>query len=316
MNAVESQNVELTLFHGRGGTISRGGSKTHVAVLGAPPGTVNGRLRVTEQGEIINEKYGLRGIALRTLEQVTGSVALATALPTHRGTDMPEWHDMMDVIAAESRRAYRKLIYETPLFYEYFREATPIDVIERMRIGSRPSARRSQSGIEDLRAIPWVFSWTQARFVLPGWYGIGSGLAKAAEQFADGPFREMFAEWYFLRSFTADAEMVLAKSDLGIAELYSKLAGDLHEEFFPIIEKEYDLTRRLILEYSDHEALLEGDTTLQRAIMLRNPYVDPMSLIQVDLLSRWRASNNEDEKLFAALLASVNGIAQGLQNTG
>jgi phosphoenolpyruvate carboxylase len=126
----------------------------------------------------------------------------------------------------------------------------------------------------------------------------------------------MFAEWYFLRSLTADTEMVLAKSDLGIAKLYSQLAGDLHDEFFPIIEKEYDLTRELILEYSDHDALLEGDVTLQRAIMLRNPYVDPMSLIQVDLLSRWRASNNEDEKLFAALLASVNGIAQGLQNTG
>ncbi len=316
VNAVQSHDIELSLFHGRGGTISRGGSKTHVAVLGAPPGTVNGRLRVTEQGEIINEKYGLRGIALRTLEQVTGSVALATALPTHRGSDMPEWHEMMDVIATESRRAYRKLIYETPQFYDYFRTATPIDVIERMRIGSRPSARRSQSGVEDLRAIPWVFSWTQARFVLPGWYGIGSGLAKAAGQFSDGPFREMFAEWYFLRSLTADAEMVLAKSDLGIAKLYSQLAGDLHDEFFPIIEKEYNLTQDLILEYSDHDSLLEGDVTLQRAIMLRNPYVDPMSLIQVDLLSRWRASNHEDEELFAALLASVNGIAQGLQNTG
>ena len=316
VNAVQSHAIELTLFHGRGGTISRGGSKTHVAVLGAPPGTVNGRLRVTEQGEIINEKYGLRGIALRTLEQVTGSVALATALPTHRGNDMPEWHEMMDVIATESRRVYRKLIYETPQFYDYFRKATPIDVIERMRIGSRPSARRSQSGIEDLRAIPWVFSWTQARFVLPGWYGIGSGLAKAAKQFGDEPFREMFAEWYFMRSLTADAEMVLAKSDLGIAKLYSQLAGDLHDEFFPIIEKEYNLTQELILEYSEHHALLEGDVTLQRAIMLRNPYVDPMSLIQVDLLSRWRASDYEDEKLFAALLASVNGIAQGLQNTG
>ena len=316
VKTVESQDIELTLFHGRGGTISRGGSKTHTAVLGAPPGTVNGRLRVTEQGEIINEKYGLRGIALRTLEQITGSVALATALPKHRGNDMPEWHEMMDVIATESRNAYRKLIYDTPQFYEYFRKATPIDLIERMRIGSRPSSRRSQSGIEDLRAIPWVFSWTQARFVLPGWFGIGSALAKAAEQFGDEEFRNMFTEWYFLRSLTADAEMVLAKADLGIAELYSKLAGDLHDEFFPIIQHEFDLTRNLILEYSDHESLLEGDVTLQRAIMLRNPYVDPMSLMQVDLLSRWRASNYEDEDLFTALLASVNGIAQALQNTG
>ena len=314
--AVESEDVELTLFHGRGGTISRGGSKTHVAVLGAPPGTVNGRLRVTEQGEIINEKYGLRGIALRTLEQVTGSVALATAMPTHRGNDMPEWHEMMDVVADASCRAYRKLVYDTPGFYEYFRRATPIDLIERMRIGSRPSSRRSQQGIEDLRAIPWVFSWTQSRCMLPGWYGIGTGLAKAAEMFDDDEFRQMIAEWYFMRALAADAEMVLAKADLGIARLYSELAGDLHDKFFPIIEKEHDLTRDLILEYSDHDLLLEGDSTLQRAIMLSNPYVDPMSLMQVDLLARWRDSGHEDTQLFDALLASVNGIAQGLQNTG
>ena len=316
VETVESEDIELTLFHGRGGTISRGGSKTHVAVLGAPPGTVNGRLRVTEQGEIINEKYGLRGIALRTLEQVTGSVALATAMPRHHGNDQPEWHTMMDIIANESRKAYRKLIYETPEFLDYFRKATPIDLIEKMRIGSRPSSRRSKSGVEDLRAIPWVFSWTQARFVLPGWYGIGTGLKKASEQFGDTEFRNMFAEWYFMRALTADAEMVLAKADLGIAKLYSELAGDLHEQFFPIIEKEYELTRDLILEYSEHKELLEGDVTLQRAIMLRNPYVDPMSLMQIDLLSRWRESGSEDEALFDALLASVNGIAQGLQNTG
>ncbi len=314
--AAEARGIELTLFHGRGGTVSRGGSKTHVAVLGAPPGTVNGRLRVTEQGEIINEKYGLRGIALRTLEQVTGSVALATAMPRHRGSDDPEWHKMMDVIADESRRAYRTLVYETPNFYEYFREATPIDLIERMRIGSRPSSRRNQTGIQDLRAIPWVFSWTQSRLVLPGWYGIGSGLSKAIEKFGEDAVGEMFREWYFLRSLTADTEMVLAKSDIGIAELYSRLAGELHDEFFPIITDEYNLTLDLVLGFSDHDALLDGDLTLQRAIMLRNPYVDPMSLMQVDLLKRWRESNREDKDIFDALLASVNGIAQALQNTG
>jgi phosphoenolpyruvate carboxylase len=316
VQTMAARNIELTLFHGRGGTVSRGGSKTHVAVLGAPPGTVNGRLRVTEQGEIINEKYGLRGIALRTLEQVTGSVALATAIPRHRGNDQPEWHDMMDVIAEESRRAYRDLVYDTAEFTDYFRKATPIDLIERMRIGSRPSSRRANAGIGDLRAIPWVFSWTQARSVLPGWFGFGSGLQKASEQFDDAAFRNMFAEWYFMRALTADVEMVLAKADLGIAKLYSQLAGDLHEQFFPIIENEFELTRRLILEYSEHHELLEGDVTLQRAIMLRNPYVDPMSLMQVDLLSRWRKSEYKDEEIFAALLASVNGIAQGLQNTG
>ena len=223
---------------------------------------------------------------------------------------------MMDVIASESRRVYRKLVYETPGFYEYFQQATPIDLIQRMRIGSRPSSRRSQQGIQDLRAIPWVFSWTQSRCMLPGWYGIGSGLAKAADEFEDGAFREMFAEWYFMRALTADAEMVLAKADLGITRLYSELAGELHEQFFPIIETEHNLTRDLILEYSDRDLLLEGDSTLQRAIMLRNPYVDPMSLMQVDLLARWRDSDREDQRLLDALLASVNGIAQGLQNTG
>ena len=313
---VEEQDVELILFHGRGGTISRGGSKTHVAVLGAPPGTVNGRLRVTEQGEIINEKYGLRGIALRTLEQVTGSVALATAIPRHRGNDQPEWHEMMDVIARESRKAYRDLVYNDPDFTAYFRAATPIDVIERMRIGSRPSSRRANAGIRDLRAIPWVFSWTQARFVLPGWYGFGTGLKAAIDRFDGAAFREMFGEWYFMRALTADVEMVLAKADIGIAKVYSELAGDLHEQFFPRIEEEFELTRRLILEHSGHKELLEGDRTLQRAIMLRNPYVDPMSLMQVDLLRRWRATNYSDTALFNALLASVNGIAQGLQNTG
>jgi phosphoenolpyruvate carboxylase len=223
---------------------------------------------------------------------------------------------MMDVIAAESRRAFRELVYETDGFYAYFREATPIDLIERMRIGSRPSSRRSQAGIGDLRAIPWVFSWTQSRCMLPGWFGIGSGLAAAAEQFDEDVFREMFKEWYFMRALTADAEMVLAKADLGIAQLYSELSGDLHSQFFPLIEKEYELTQNLILEYSEHESLLEGDSTLQRAIMLRNPYVDPMSLMQIDLLARWRATDRSDDALFAALLASVNGIAQGLQNTG
>ncbi len=316
VDTLSGHDVELLLFHGRGGTISRGGGKTHAAVLGAPPGTVNGYLRVTEQGEIINEKYGLRAIALRTLEQVAGSVALATALPEHRGGDKNEWHDMMQVVADVSRETYRKLVYETPEFYDYFRQATPIDLIERMRIGSRPASRRKGKGVENLRAIPWVFAWTQCRLILPGWYGLGSGLAAASKQFDDGPFRDMFREWYFMRALTADAEMVMAKADLGVAKLYSELAGELHERFFPMLEAEFELTRDLILEYSDHEALLDGDVTLQRAIMLRNPYVDPMSLMQIDLLKRWRDEGREDGALFDTLLASVNGIAQGLQNTG
>ena len=152
--------------------------------------------------------------------------------------------------------------------------------------------------------------------MLPGWYGFGTGLKNAAQRFDDAEFRRMFSEWYFMRALVADVEMVLAKSDLGVSELYSQLSGDLHAQFFPLIDAEFALTRRLILEYSEHESLLEGDSILQRAIMLRNPYVDPMSLMQVDLLSRWRATKREDPQLFEALLASVNGIAQGLQNTG
>ncbi len=316
VDSLENQPVTLRLFHGRGGTVSRGGSKTHIAVLGSPPGTVEGYLRVTEQGEIINEKYGLRAIALRTFEQAAGAVALATALPDHRGADSPEWHDMMQVIADESRKAYRRLVYDTPGFYEYFRRATPIDLIERMRIGSRPASRRGGTGVQDLRAIPWVFSWAQSRHMFPGWYGVGSGLKAAEQQFDEKTFRNMFREWYFMRAMTADVEVVLAKADLGIAKYYSKLSGQAHDRFFPIIEAEFELTKELILKYADHEELLAGDMTMQRAIVLRNPYVDPMSLMQVDLLQRWRDSHRQDEQLLTALLASVNGIAAGLQNTG
>ena len=307
--------VDLTLFHGRGGTISRGGGKTHVAVMAAPPGAVRGVLRVTEQGEIINAKYGLRGIAIRTLEQAAGSVILATHLHD-RPTPEPAWDKAMDLIARTSAKAYRDLVYSTPGFYDFFRAATPIDVIERMNIGSRPSSRRDGRGVRDLRAIPWVFAWSQNRCVLPGWYGLAEGLEAAIAAHGENLLKEMFSDWLFMKALLEDIEMVLAKADLGITRLYSELSGELHEEFFPIIEAEHNLTRDLILEYSDHDLLLEGDSTLQRAIMLRNPYVDPMSLMQVDLLARWRESGREDQDLLDALLASVNGIAQGLQNTG
>ena len=161
-----------------------------------------------------------------------------------------------------------------------------------------------------------MFAWTQSRFILPGWYGVGTGLQKAIDQFGSKAFGDMFNEWFFLRTMIADVEMVIAKADLGIAELYSDLSGELHDALFPRIVKEFELTRDTILEYSQHKSILEGDFTLQRAIALRNPYVDPISLMQVELLRRWRATNRADDELFEALLATVNGIAQGLQNTG
>ncbi|MEL7025447.1 MAG: phosphoenolpyruvate carboxylase [Pseudomonadota bacterium] len=315
-DTLAEHDIELTLFHGRGGTVSRGGSKMHDAVRGAPAGTVAGRMRFTEQGEIINEKYGLRGIAMRTLEQSAASVAAASLLPAANETVHTEWSKMMSTVAQASRDKYQALTRHSDGFFQYFREATPIDVIERMRIGSRPASRREQKGINDLRAIPWVFAWTQARFVLPGWYGLGTGLEAAVQEFGAPAFSKMMQDWHFVRALMADAEMVLAKSDLEIAERYSMLAGDLHEQFFPTIKEEFDKTLHFILELSNASWLLDADKTLQRTIMLRNPYIDPMSLLQIDLLDRWRAGSREDDALLGALLASVNGIAQGLQNTG
>ncbi|MEN7342416.1 MAG: phosphoenolpyruvate carboxylase [Pseudomonadota bacterium] len=315
-DTLKAHDVELTLFHGRGGTVSRGGTKMHDAVLGAPAGTVNGRMRVTEQGEIINEKFGLRGIALRTLEQAAASVTAANVIKPPNQSLAAEWEPMMNLFAETSRETYQALTRHSEGFFQYFRSATPIDVIEKMRIGSRPASRREQKGIDDLRAIPWVFSWTQARFILPGWYGFGSGLAAAVDRYGEEQFGDMFREWYFVRALLHDAEMVLAKSDLEIAASYSELAGDLHHEFFPRIKAEFDLSVEMILKLSGNQYLLDGDKTLQRTILLRNPYIDPMSLLQIQLLSEWREGGRRDGPLLDALLASVNGIAQGLQNTG
>ena len=313
---LDRAGVELTLFHGRGGTISRGGGKTYAAVMATPPGAVRGRLRVTEQGEMINAKYGLRAIALRTLEQSLGSVLAASAprAPTH--PDEARWQRIMESMAAASRGAYKGLVYGTPGFGEYFRTATPVDVIERMQIGSRPAARSASGEIEDLRAIPWVFAWTQARFSLPGWYGIGTGLAAAVNEYGEEQVRKMLRSWYFPQALLADVETVVAKSDLEIAERYSELAGDLHGTVFPVIQAEFDLTHDWLLKLSGKERLLDDANTLRRAIRLRNPYLDPVSFLQIELLKRWREGGRQQDGVFQALLASVNGIAHGLQNTG
>ncbi|MGD8688582.1 MAG: phosphoenolpyruvate carboxylase, partial [Gammaproteobacteria bacterium] len=278
-------SVRMTLFHGRGGTTSRGGGKTHHALLAAPAGAVAGRLRVTEQGEMINAKYGLRGIAMRSLEQMTGAVMMATALPPRENARAEQWRRIMEVVASESRSAYRKLVYDDPRFNDYFRQATPIDVIERMAIGSRPSARRSQTGIEDLRAIPWVFAWTQSRHILTGWYGVGTGLAAAVERFGEEEVRDMVRQWPFMGTLLDDVEMVLAKSDMPIAERYAGLADPSLRYIFEQIRDEFALTEQWVFRLKGTEALLDDDPTLQRAIRLRNPYVDPMSLLQVQLLT-------------------------------
>ena len=308
--------IGLTIFHGRGGSVSRGGGKMHRAVLASPAGTVQDRLRVTEQGEMINAKYGLRGIALRTLEQTAGAVLRATAGEL-AGAERPEDADaVMAVLAKASRKAFRALVYDSPDFIDYFRTATPIDVIERMKIGSRPAARHGKAGIEDLRAIPWVFSWTQSRQIISGWYGLGTGLAAAAEAHGEALLARLAREWRFFDALLDDAEMVLAKTDMPIAARYAALAGPGPAHHFEAIREEYERTVEWILRLRGHGQLLDGDPTLQRSIRLRNPYVDPMSLMQVELLQRWREEDRPDGDLLEALFATVNGIAQGLQNTG
>ncbi|MCG8458352.1 MAG: phosphoenolpyruvate carboxylase, partial [Holophagales bacterium] len=316
VEVADRHGIELVIFHGRGGTISRGGGKTERAVMAAPPGTVRGHLRLTVQGEVIHAQFGLRGIALRTLETTLGATLRATALPAAPDPREERWRSLLESMAATARRAYRQLVYEHPHFYEYFRAATPIDVIERLLIGSRPAARRSKQGIENLRAIPWVFSWTQSRHLLPGWYGLGTAFEAAVEEHGHDDVAEMVREWPFLRALFEDVEMVLAKADLPIAARYARLAGDVGEALFPGILDEHQRTVELVLSLRGRDRLLDDDPTLQRSIELRNPYVDPMSLLQVDLLRRWREGGRQQQDLFEALVASVHGIARGLQNTG
>ena len=318
VETAERSGVDLTFFHGRGGTVSRGGGKITSAILSAPPRSVRGRFRMTEQGQAINAKYGLRGIAIRTLEQTVSAVALATALPRAPDAREPGWVSIMDAIAQSSRAAYRALVYDDPQFVEYFRLATPIDVIERMEIGSRPASRPSaeQGEIEQLRAIPWVFAWTQSRHLLPGWYGLGTALDRATERSGAAALGEMAREWPFLRTLLDDVEMVLATADFVIAARYARLAGKIGERYFPLIRAEFDRTVANVLALKHETALLDSEPALQRSILLRNPYVDPMSLLQIDLLERWRATGRPDNEVFRALLASVRGIAQGLQSTG
>jgi len=320
VTTADAARVDLTFFHGRGGTVSRGGGRITSAILSAPQGSVRGRLRVTEQGEAINAKYGLRGIAMRTLEQTVSAVILASALPRAKETRDAEGAAIMDEIARESRSAYRALVYDDARFVEYFRLATPIDVIQRMEMGSRPASRPGekdeQNEIERLRAIPWVFAWTQSRHLLPGWYGLGTALERAAERHGAARLGEIAREWPFLRTLIDDVEMVLGTTDLSIAARYASLAGDLGDRYFPTIRTEFDRTVASVLALKQETALLDSDPVLQRSIRLRNPYVDPMSLLQIDLLARWRADGRPEDDTFRALLASVRGIAQGLQSTG
>ena len=313
--AAES-GIRLTFFHGRGGSISRGGGKTTDAVDASPRGSIDGRLRVTEQGEVIHRKYGIRALALRSLEQSTGAVLRSSLRPRAPEPREAQWRPVMDLVAAKSAEAYRTFVGQ-PDFMQYFRQATPIDVIERMTLGSRPSRRLGQdAALGNLRAIPWVFAWSQARAVIPGWYGVGSGLQAAIDAGHAATLQEMTRDWPFFSTFLDDIAMVLSKGDITIAEQFSRLSGPLHDRFFPQIQRELALTGRLILDITGQEELLQHDQRLALSIRLRNPYIDPISVLQVDLLRRWRESGGEDDEVLRALVACVNGVSQGVQNTG
>jgi phosphoenolpyruvate carboxylase len=308
--------IRLTFFHGRGGSISRGGGKTTHAVDASPRGSIDGRLRVTEQGEVIHRKYGIRALALRSLEQSTGAVLRSSLRPRAAEPREEQWRPVMDLVAQKSAEAYRTFVGQKD-FMQYFRQATPIDVIERMTLGSRPSRRLGEdAALSNLRAIPWVFAWSQARAVIPGWYGVGSGLQAAIEAGHADTLKEMARDWPFFSTFLDDIAMVLSKGDITIAEQFSQLSGALHATFFPQIQRELELTAQQILVLTGQDELLQHDQRLALSIRLRNPYIDPISVLQVDLLRRWRASGGEDDDVLRALVACVNGVSQGVQNTG
>jgi len=315
LEVANAAHIRLAFFHGRGGSASRGGARITPALMSSPRGAVAGVLRVTEQGEVIHRKYGIRALALRNLEQTVGAVLRASLRPRETEPREARWRQQMNVLSANSRKTYRAFV-EHEHFVAYFRTATPIDVIERMTLGSRPASRRSMHGVQDLRAIPWVFAWTQCRSILPGWYGLGSALEQGVQLFGEAALAEMARDWPFFRNLLDDVEMVLAKCDLDIAEAFSKLSGPLHDGFFGLIRDEFARTRHWLLQLKGSEVLLHGEPRLAASIRLRNPYVDPMSLLQVDLLQRWREGDRADDAVLQALVACVNGVAQGLQNTG
>jgi phosphoenolpyruvate carboxylase len=317
LEAARETGLTVTIFHARGGTRARGGGRIESLVESAPSGSIRGVLRLTEQGEVVNQSYGLRPIAMRTLERAFSALALATAHADSAGPVAPAHLAAMKMIAARSVEVYRRLVYDDAQFAAFFRAATPLDVIERMHIGSRAAVRAGgESGIRALRAIPWVFAWTQSRHMLPGWFGFGSGLAAALESSGAETLVRMVHEWPFFSHLLDDVEAMLGRTDLEIAAHYEELASEELRMPVDSIRREFDLAVELVLRLRGAANLLDGDPTLQRSILLRNPYIDPMHLMQVDLLRRWRATDRRDPVLFGALRATISGIALGLQATG
>ncbi|MFO0842641.1 MAG: phosphoenolpyruvate carboxylase [Gemmataceae bacterium] len=312
--------VGVSFFHGRGGAIGRGGGPANRVILAQPHGTVDGRIRITEQGEVIADRYGHHAIAERHLEQVIHAVLLAS-FPAEGEQPAPEWEAVMGRLAAAPRRHFRALVYEDEDFLTYFGSATPIAEVSQLKLGSRPAKRSaSGAGIDELRAIPWVFSWMQSRHTLPGWYGLGSAMSGFVEREPGGLglLQTMYERWPFWSTTLDNAQMILAKADMTIARLYADLVEDqgLAGRIYDLINAEYDRTVELVCKVTRQGSLLERMPVLQRSIQQRNPYVDPLSFIQTVLLRRLRGGEGPADELRAGVLESINGVAAGLKNTG
>ena len=315
----QKHKISLTIFHGRGGTIARGGGPANRGIRAQPPGSIDGRFRLTEQGEVIAARYSNLALAHRHLEQLVHAVLMASS-PARTNVEIPPaWRAAMDKMSETAHTLYRGLVYENPRFIEFWQTATPLDEIKRLHIGSRPAARGKSSEVTKIRAIPWVFSWMQGRFNLPGWFGLGSAISAAKD---DQLLREMYKGWALFKTMLDNAEMSLLKADMGIAALYVDLVPDkeLANEIFEIIQSEYDRSRDAVLRISGHSDLLEEEPVTQNAVQLRNPYVDPLNYIQVEMLRRIRAlpdqESEEARAIREVISVTINGIAAGLRNTG
>ncbi|OKH11106.1 phosphoenolpyruvate carboxylase [[Limnothrix rosea] IAM M-220] len=327
--------IDLRIFHGRGGSVGRGGGPAYAAILAQPPNTINGRIKITEQGEVLASKYSLPDLALYHLESVSTAVIQSSLLVS--GFDNIEpWNRIMEKLSQQSRAAYRSLVYEEPDFLDFFMSVTPLPEISQLQISSRPARRKSgKKDLSSLRAIPWVFSWTQSRFLLPAWYGVGTALQQFFEQDPEENLKLMryfYSKWPFFRMVISKVEMTLSKVDLEMASHYVRELADPAdlERFQPILNKiseEFNLTRKLILEITENEELLDGDRPLQRSVQLRNGTIVPLGFLQVSLLKRLRQYTRETqasivhfryskEELLRGALLTINGIAAGMRNTG
>ena len=321
----EEADVSLQLFHGRGGSIGRGGGPTNRSILAQPPDALRGGVKITEQGEVIAYRYANAGIARRHLHQVLNAAIVHSAQvtgPTAK-SEPPAWHEAMAALSVTGRRAYRAFVYENPHFLDYWQQATPIHELSQLRISSRPASRTSKGGFSAMRAIPWVFSWVQSRAIIPSWFGVGSALAEfCAAEVGNLPLlREMYADWPFFQNTIQNLEMDVAKADMGIARRYAELVTDeaMAAQQFAIIEAEHRLTADFVCQITEQTTLLASLPVIQHSITRRNPYVDPINFIQVELLRRLRACDKDDPDrpaLQRAVLDTINGIAAGMKTTG